>query len=122
MESANEIINTLSLSIIGGAFVLIFALLGTIWARVEKVLGKVESTKNEILVTIENAMAKVNELMDREKRESIIADKRLNIHDRISSAITDKPFDSKLIATGSGDIPSTSRIQKLMGAERAGNA
>lgn len=119
---ATEAINAMVMSILSGAFLLVFGLLGLIWSRIEKVGSKVESTKDEVIATLTEALGKVNELMEREKKEFIIADKRLNIHDRVTSAISDKPFDSKLIATGSGEIPSTKRIQKLMDTERVGRA
>lgn len=106
---------TILLWILGAGFGLVFTILGVINSKLDSVKDSLEKTKDEL-------MDEVAQSLEREKKESIIADKRLGIHDRIASAITDKPFDSKLIATGSGEIPSTRRIQKLMDTERAGNA
>lgn len=120
--NAEDVVNNLTLSIIAGAYVLLVSLLGIVWHRVEAYSTKMEAVKNELLHAISEASERFNTTISREREESIIADRRLNIHDRISSAISDEPFDSKLIAKqGQGSVPSTKRIQAIM-ARGAGSA
>lgn len=77
------------LLIAGGLAVLILSLLGIIWGRVEAMNHKLDTA-----------------LVD--------MDKRIDILDRVGSSITDKPFDSKLIAKGVGEIPNTHAVSKLI--------
>lgn len=57
---------------------------------------------------------KVSKILDKEKEESIQCHRRIDIHDAISSQITEKPFRSKpLVETG--DVPKVhTSLQRLV--------
>lgn len=77
---------------------LVISLLLFVVARLFVLEGKVR----EMLKTHSD---KISELVEKERSESILAHRRINVHDSIASDITEKPVDTRAVAEGKLERP-----------------
>lgn len=109
METVNpaNVINSLAISIISGAYLLIFSLLLILWNRIEK-------RSKELSNKIEKVGSDINKLSVKIRENLEMNDERMDVIDRVASASTDHQFSSRLVAEGKQPFPSTETITRIV--------
>jgi len=108
-------INALALSIIGGCYLLMFSLQLVLWNRIER-------CKKEIGSAILKAANDINQVAAKNKRAIELTSKRLDVLDRVASAVADSEFSSESVGQGLQEPPNTTVIRKILGDRKEGSA
>lgn len=86
--NSGSAVNELALSVIAGAYLLVFTIEMILWNRMEKILTK----------------------MDRHFK---VIEGRFEVLDRVGSEVTDEPFNSHAVASGKQRHPTTIILREM---------
>jgi len=97
-----------------GQLVMFTTLLFWLLSKVYEQKTNLATMEEKVRVLLETHFEKLEEIVQREKSESISAHRRIDIHDRLGSEITEQPFSSKLASEGKQNLPKLSASLKKL--------